>query len=279
MPVATLDLDAYFERIGHRGERAPTLATLQAIVARHAQAIPFENLNPLLGWPVRLDLASLQRKLVHERRGGYCFEHNLLLWEVLRTLGYTVSGLAARVRWNAPADAVTARNHMLLRIELAAGTHIADVGFGGMTLTAPLRLVAGTEQATPHEPFRLAAAGGDAFTLQALLRGEWKPLYVFDLQPQLPIDYEAANWYLSTHPQSHFVNGLMAARPLPDRRHALQNDTLTVHHLGGGSERRVLESPAQLREVLQGLFGIALPDTPALDDALAGVIARAAAQR
>src|SRR5688572_5787925 len=97
-----LDLDAYFERIGHRGPRPATLDTLAAIHALHPAAIPFENLDPFLGRPVRLDLPSLERKLVDERRGGYCFEHNLLLAAVLRRLGFAVTGLAARVLWNQP---------------------------------------------------------------------------------------------------------------------------------------------------------------------------------
>jgi N-hydroxyarylamine O-acetyltransferase len=103
-----IDLDAYFERIGYDGERAPTLATLRAIHARHATMIPFENLSPLLRQPVRLDLASLQDKLLHQGRGGYCFEQNLLLRAVLLALGFQVRGLAARVRWNVPDEVVTA---------------------------------------------------------------------------------------------------------------------------------------------------------------------------
>src|SRR5262249_35987587 len=118
LPEEQLDLDAYFERIGYAGERSPTLATLQAIHLRHATIIPFENLTPLLHQPVRLDLASLQHNLVQSGRGGYCFEQNLLLLAVLRALGFQVTGLAARVRWNVPDEVVTARGHMLLRVEL-----------------------------------------------------------------------------------------------------------------------------------------------------------------
>jgi N-hydroxyarylamine O-acetyltransferase len=94
---ARIDLDAYFERIGYAGERTPTLDTLRGIQACHPAAIAFENLNPLLGWPVRLDARSLQQKLVVDRRGGYCFEHNLLLGHVLNAVGFSVSGLAARI--------------------------------------------------------------------------------------------------------------------------------------------------------------------------------------
>ncbi|HYI01241.1 arylamine N-acetyltransferase [Hyalangium sp.] len=263
-----IDVNAYLARIGHAGAVRPTLETLRELVPLHARAIPFENLNPLLGLPVLLDAASLERKLVHEGRGGYCFEHNLLLKHVLEAIGFDVHGLAARVLWNQPEDALTARGHMLLRVNLEGQTLLVDVGFGGMTLTGVLRLEPGLEQATPHEPFRLLESGGD-FRMQARVRGEWKTLYRFDLQEQFQPDYEVTNYYLSTHPRSHFRTGLVAARAEADRRYALRNSQLTIHLLGGPSEVRVLTSAAELRESLERDFLLKLPEDPQLELALA----------
>lgn len=260
------DLDAYFERIGFRDPPRPDLQTLRGIHLQHALTIAFENLDPLLRRPVRLDLDSLERKLLRSRRGGYCFEQNQLLSLVLRTIGFRVTDLAARVVWNAPPGALRPRSHMLLRIDLEDGPYVADVGFGGLTLTAPLRLAADIEQRTPHETFRLVATD-DGFVLEALLQ-EWAALYRFDLQPQLPPDYEVANWYVSTHPQSHFVTSLIAARPFSGGRFALSNNQLSIHRLGGPSEQRTLHGPAELRAVLQETFGLALPDEPGLDETL-----------
>ena len=135
-----MDLGAYFTRIGFNGARAPTLATLRALHLAHAQSIAFENLNPLLGWRVALDLASLEEKLVRSRRGGYCYEQNALLAAALRELGFSVTGLAARVLWNVAEDAIRMRSHMLLKVDIDGEPHIADVGFGGLSLTGPLRL-------------------------------------------------------------------------------------------------------------------------------------------
>ena len=268
------DLDAYFARIGYSGPRPPTIDTLAAIHACHPQAIPFENLNPLLGWPVRLDAASLQQKLLREGRGGYCFEQNLLLYHALQALDYKVTGLAARVLWN-QEGAVRARSHMLLLVDLDRGPYVADVGFGGLTLTTPLRLATELEQATPHEPFRLIGTGG-AFVMQAHVGDAWKSLYRFDLQEQLLPDYEVTNWYLSNHPDSQFVTGLIAARTQPDRRYALRNNELVVHHVTGGTERHVLTSVAGMRKALEDPFRLALPVGPELDAALARLIPRAA---
>jgi N-hydroxyarylamine O-acetyltransferase len=262
-----LDLDAYFGRIGYRGSRAPTLETLQAIHLRHALAIPFENLDPLLRRPVRLDPASLQEKLVRDRRGGYCFEHNLLFKAVLDALGFQVAGLAARVLWNLPDGVTLPRTHMLLRIALDGQDYLADVGFGGQTLTTPIRLLANIAQPTPHEPFRLLAADG-GFVMQAQLGGAWKPLHRFDLQPQLLPDYELANWYVSTHPESRFVKNLTVAMPAPGRRYALFNNEFTVHGLDGQSERRRLSGAREIRGVLEEVFGLVMPADPKLDAAL-----------
>ncbi|MBN9121795.1 MAG: arylamine N-acetyltransferase [Planctomycetes bacterium] len=263
--MATIDVDAYFQRIGYTGGRAPTLETLRAIHLRHAETIPFENLNPLLKWPVKLDPASIERKLVHERRGGYCFEQNQLLRHALEGLGFRVSGLAARVLWYVP-DGVTPRTHMVLRVKADGEEYIADVGFGSQTLTGPLRLVPDVAQDTPHGPFRLRPVGGE-FVMESEIRGEWRPLYRFDLSEHHPIDYEVANWYVSTCPASQFTTTLIAARPAPGKRYVLRDNDLGVH-TRDGTERRILTSAAELREALTGVFGIALPEGPELDVAL-----------
>jgi N-hydroxyarylamine O-acetyltransferase len=271
--TAAFDLDAYFQRIRYAGDRSPALATLQAIHLRHTEAIPFENLNPFLGWPVPLDAQSLQEKIVRDGRGGYCFEQNLLLNHALDALGFRVTGLAGRVLWNAPDGTVARRSHMLLRVDLAEGSYIADVGFGGQTLTGPLRLEPGAEQATPHEPFRLTTVGVE-YILQAKIAGEWKTLYRFDLREEVLPDYEVINWYLSNHPTSRFVTGLIAARPAPGRRYALFNNEFAVHHLNGQTDRRLLATAAELRETLEDAFQLRLPNAPELDAALERVTAR-----
>lgn len=267
---SSIDLDAYFQRIGHDGDRAPTLETLRAIQLRHVQTIPFENLNPLLGLPVPLDPASLQHKLIQERRGGYCYEQNLLLRDVLRALGFRVTGLAARVVWNAPEGAIRPQSHMLLLVDLDGSPHLADVGFGGQSPTAPLRLEPDAEQPTPHGLYRLIQSPRD-YILESQVQGAWRPLYHFTLQEQETVDYEVANWYVSTHPSSHFRHNLFVARAAPGgRRLALRRNELTTHHPNAESEHRLLTTPAEIREALETTFGITPPEVPNLDSVLAG---------
>ena len=266
----SIDLDAYFRRIGLKGEVAADLPTLQAIQFAHVAAIPFENLSPLLGEAVRLDAASLEDKLVRRGRGGWCFEHNLLLAHVLRALGFSLQTLAARVRWNVAAGTTTPRSHCLLLVDIEGERHVADVGFGGLTLTAPLALREG-EQATPHERHRLVREG-DGYALEAKVAGEWQRLYVFDLVPALQADYEVSNWYLANHPESLFVKGLVAARADVDRRHALRNGRYSIHYRDGRTERQVITDAAELKRVLAEDLKIPLPNGDALDGKLEAVL-------
>ncbi len=269
MPI---DLDAYLKRIGYAGPRAPTLATLQAVHALHPRAIAFDSFDPWLGRPVSLDLATLQSKLVAQRRGGYCYEHNTLLWGALEALGFKVQGLSARVLYSTPPGGGRhPRNHMLMRVETPHGPHIADVGFGGLTLTGAIRLEAGIIQQTPHEAIRLMRAGDD-YVLEADAGGVWRQMYQFGLEEHIGPDYEVANYYMATHPRSPFVVRLVAARPLPDRRLALANTALSIHHLGGRTEKCVIGSAAELRRVLEQDFGVALPDDPRLAERLERIV-------
>lgn len=269
--TSVIDLDAYFERIGYTGARSPDLATLTAIVVHHTRSIPFENLDPLLGRPPELDPSSLQAKLVHDGRGGYCFEQNSLLRHVLDGLGFTTTGLAARVLWGREEGLpLPGRSHMVVRVDLPEGPHIVDVAFGGQTPTGVLRLEPGIEQTTAHEPFRLVEHDG-VLRMQSWVKDEWRSLYQFDLQPQLQVDYEVYNWHSATHPDSVFVNELVVARATIDGRYALRDGQITVHELDRGSDQRTLHSTAEVEAVLENTFGIDLStvDRPALRHHLA----------
>lgn len=256
--LSRLNLSAYFERIGYTGGPAATLETLRQIHFLHPQAIPFENLNPFLRLPVQLDLASLQQKLVFEGRGGYCYEQNLYLSHVLTALGFTVKGLSARVLWNVPEGVTNPRTHMLLQVMVDGMPYLADVGFGGLTMTSPLQLIPDLEQPTSHETLRLRRSG-DEFLLEALVREEWKPLYQFGLDGHLQPDYEVASWYLSNNPTSRFVNDVLAARTTPACRYTLRTNELAIHYPDRETERTVLTQATDLMNALENRFLIKLP--------------------
>lgn len=268
-----IDLDAYFARIGHSGPVAADLATLQTLHLAHPSSIPFESLDPLLGRPVRLDPASIQAKLVTGGRGGYCFEQNGLLRLVLEALGFAVTPLAARVRWMLAEDAPrTPLSHMLLKVDLPEGAYLADVGFGGQSPTAPLRMEPGLEQSTPHGDYRLMATAAGPLELQMRLptptpEARWQAMHRFTQEPQGPEDYETYNWRTSTHPASRFTNNLIASRVVGATRVNLLNRERTVHWRDGRTESEVLADATALSKALECDFGLRLDrgDLDALD--------------
>ncbi|MFM0726023.1 arylamine N-acetyltransferase [Paraburkholderia strydomiana] len=254
----TVNLENYFARIGYEGPRAATLEVLQAIHRLQPAAIPFENLNPLTRRPVELDLESVESKLITARRGGYCFEQNALFANVLMQLGFEVTPLLGRVLWGREFDAVPPRTHMVLRVDIGTDAWMADVGFGSVTLTAPLRLTAGLAQQTPLGTFRLADASRDALYLEVRAHDEsWARVYRFDLQPVEWIDYETSNWYTSTSPDSIFAGNLIVCRVLPQARLTLFNDQLNERAANGQivSERQLF-SADELAVCLRERFGL-----------------------
>jgi N-hydroxyarylamine O-acetyltransferase len=257
--MRTLDLASYLARIGYSGPKTATLETLQALHALHPAAIPFENLDVLLKRPIRLDVPSVAAKLVDRRRGGYCFEQNGLFQAALQELGFAVRGLAARPQWRRPEGLPPPRSHMVLLVSLPEGDFLADAGFGGLSLTAALRLDTEAAQPTPHGLFRLVRTE-DEFQLQVKAREGWEPVYQMSLHEQAAADWEMANWYTSAFPGSHFTERLTAARIVGDRRYGLLDNALSIHAPDGRTERRELQTPEELAAVLRDDFGIALPE-------------------
>jgi len=259
--MSDVDLESYFQRIGYSGPRAPTLATLNALVSRHIRSIPFENLDVLLGRPIRLDTASLQRKLILERRGGYCFEQNGLLLAVLEALGYDAAPISARARLQRTRDFTPPRTHLFVRVEIEGQSWLADVGVGALSPTAALRLEEDIEQPTLHETRRIVREGPLLFH-QARLGQEWADICEFTLEQMPPVDREVANWFTSTHPESHFRNRLLVARAGDNgTRVTLLNNELTVRDARTGeSAVRLIESPQALLAVLEAEFGLTFPE-------------------
>lgn len=254
----TLDLDGYFDRIDYHGAAEPTLEVLQGLMTAHTGSIPFENLDPLLGVPVDdLSPEALTDKLVRRRRGGYCYEQNGLLGYVLTEIGFRVRRLAGRVVWMLPPDSpLGAQTHTVLAVTFpgSQGSFLVDVGFGGQTLTSPIRLQTGNAQQTTHEPYRLNDRG-DGLVLQALIRDEWQPLYIFGTQTVPLVDLRVGSWYVSTHPSSIFVTSLMVARTTEDARYNLAGRNLTIHR-ADGSEKIRLDDAGAVVDVLVERFGI-----------------------
>jgi N-hydroxyarylamine O-acetyltransferase len=201
------DLEAYLARIGLSGQPA-----LRDVHRAHVTAIPFENLDAHRGVPVSLALADLQRKLVVERRGGYCFEQNLVLKAALEALGAQVEVMLARVRQGSAPGAVRPRTHLLLRVRADGTSWHADVGFGPTTLQEPIPFGPREVQNQSGWRFRVIQDGPEyvlqTATGQIAAGVGWADLYGFVPEPVPQVDLETSNWFTCTHPRSPFVTGL-----------------------------------------------------------------------
>ena len=195
-----MDLAPYLARVGLTDPR-PSLTDL---VWAHVTHIPFENLDVQLGKPIRIDLASVVDKLVHRRRGGYCFEQNTLMAEACARSNEVSE--AARV---GGATGPTPRSHMILR----TGELLVDVGFGGFVPPVPLRLVDGLEQKTQLGVYRFVREDGFRVLQARVGSRPFADVYAFTEEPHGPVDYEVMNHFTSTHPESRFVKNLIVTCP------------------------------------------------------------------
>jgi N-hydroxyarylamine O-acetyltransferase len=253
-------LDKYLARIGISGKVTPDHATLAAIHAAHVNAIPFEGLDPFLRRPVKLDLVSVQEKLVDSRRGGYCFEQNALLKAALETIGFKITGLGGRVRWMSPPDSpLGPREHMLLKVDLPDGPYLADVGFGACLLDTPLQLKVDAEQRTAMGTYRLTEVDG-LFTLSAKQPAGWRVKYAFNMEPQIQSDYELGNWFTSTNPLAPFLSMIIMERLSADKRYKLINRSFIIEERDGRvAAERLIDSADELRQVLDETFNVTPP--------------------
>lgn len=250
-----LDLDAYLRRIGYAGPLEIDAATLAGIHRAHAHSIAFENSDLMLGRPISLEVEDLQAKMVDRKRGGYCYEQNLLLAAALERIGFSVRGHAARVRVGGGLRPAT---HMLLTIDLGdEGRMIADVGFGGGGPLEPIPLRDGIEVQQGRWLFRLRHEGGVDWGLDNAAGMQWDDVHGFTDTPFHRSDYTIFSHYLSTHPRSPFRGRLFVQRSEDTVRHSLTGTTLTAQYPDATTTSRDLD-PRDLSAVLRDVFGIEL---------------------
>jgi N-hydroxyarylamine O-acetyltransferase len=250
-----LDVPAYLARVGLGALPAPTPGGLHELHRAHVAAIPFENLDIIVGRGVDVSLPAIQAKLVGRRRGGYCFEHNALFGALLDRAGFDVTRLSARVRMG--VDFVRARTHMALLVRADGRPWVADVGFGGDGLLEPIPLEHEAASRQGGWTYRVVRESEWTWVVQGMRPEGWLDLYGFTLEPQHPIDYVMANYFTSTHPLSSFTHLATAQRPSPDRRLTMRGRRL-VEALPDGTEEVHVVHAGDLEDVLLERFGIAL---------------------
>jgi N-hydroxyarylamine O-acetyltransferase len=252
-----LDLDAYFDRIQWGGSTRPTYETLAGVLRAHMSSIPFENLDVLLGRPIRLDLDGLQRKLVRARRGGYCFEHGTLFGAVIEAIGFRPVRHTACVIMFTPRAAAP-RTHMFLTVPVAEGTFVVDPGFGALAPRIPVPLLDSVEARIGPEAHWMAR-DGPHWILRSRTAGKESDCWLSTLEEDNPVDFEVGSHYVATHPGSPFVNRMMMRALTADGRVTVANRDVNIR-CGDMVEPVQLVDRSALRTLLITYFGFDLPE-------------------
>lgn len=251
------ELRMYLRRIGMPEEMTGSLETLKKLHLVHPKHITFENIDTFTGNIPSLNIEAIFNKLVKEKRGGYCYEQNSLFRAVLQTLGFRVKMHLARVLWSSKDGSENARSHMMLTTDIMGEKYLVDVGFGSVTLTAPVLF--NSHQDTPNGMFRLISLNNNFHRLDVFKNG-WLPIYKFSLEEvELP-DIEMANWYMATGPDSVFNRFLIITRVDENARYSLFNKEFNISYNDGNKESREITSKEDLKSVLINEFNLDLSE-------------------
>lgn len=247
--------ESYLRHLDIPAPKQPDLAYLDRLIAAHQNRVAFENVDVLLDRSIHIDADAVFAKVVERQRGGYCYELNNLFARLLLALGYQIELLGGRVRWGLPLDAPqTMLSHLMLRVLLPEGPHLADVGFGSAT---PWRAVPLTGEMPGDLPYRLRSQEDGTGEVQLEnFRAEtgWAACYRFGSEVNAWVDCIPRNWYTSTHPNSVFRQMLMTARSEGEWRLTLANGNFNKRHRDGRLETRKIEDASELVEVLRNDF-------------------------
>jgi N-hydroxyarylamine O-acetyltransferase len=255
-----MESEPYLTRIGFSKPVKPDVATLHELQLAHLLTVPFENLD--IGWvrPIRLDIDSLWTKLILQRRGGFCYELNGLFAELLKTIGYDVVYLNARV-FNSSGKPGMDFDHLalLVRTPEASERWLVDVGFGDSCLH-PLNFEDRSEQLQGLRAYRIDEVEDGYVTEQRNYDGTWERQYFFDLQPhRFPDEYEAGCLYHQTSPLSSFTRRSIISKATANGRISLETARLIVTQNGLRSERPV-HNQVEYQKLLKQHFGINIPE-------------------
>lgn len=263
--VDTLDLGTYLARLG-TVPGPPTSATLNAVHEAHVRTFTFDNIDVLLARHPGVRLAAVQAKFVGRGRGGYCFEHCVLLAAALHRLGFHVQRRLGRVGDAAAA----ARTHCVVVVSIDGEKWLADPGFG-LSLLRPIPLTDGAcddHGGWSYRLRRVPEGPGQAWALQRWRDDGWEPMHTHDELPVRPVDLDMANHFTSTWPASHFRRTLMVTRHLPGRHVTVTHRTVTIRRPGRPTEHRRLRDG----ELTSWLDELQVPLTGGEHDALRRVV-------
>ena len=256
-----MDVQAYLQRIGYQGALTPDIDLLRSLHRAHLFTVPFENLDIHLGREIVCDESRILRKIVNEKRGGFCYELNGAFAALLQALRFRVTLLSCRVA-RQDGSYGSEFDHLTLRVDLE-GPWLADVGFGDC-FVEPLRLDSRREQAQHGRVYRLTSPVSPVssidgvFGLEVMAEGKWKSEYAFTLQPRELSEFAGMCHYHQTSPESHFTRQRICSLATPEGRLTLSDNKL-IETRGHSRQETSLSGDHEWQAKLRELFGVVLP--------------------
>jgi arylamine N-acetyltransferase len=271
------NFDQYLSRIGlslDKSNLKADYATLALIMEGQSRCIAFENFDVVMQKTISISRPDVEKKLVDNLRGGYCWELNTLLQMALEEVGFSVSPRMCRVRWGKPDDTEepnTGFTHFALKVRTQDGSsYLADTGFGGTNSMAPINLGMKEEsQELPEGLFHVVSSKHEGFyVLELLVKNEWRPLYEWRDERAPLVDQECSNWFSCTYPKARFTTQFFTCRVIGEERHHILNNKYAIRR-GHGVEKQVTEEKindkSRLLELVDTVFGIKLSETEGID--------------
>ena len=249
----------YLKRIHYDGNSTADLSTLKRLQRRHLFHIPYENLDLLNQVPLSLEYEDLFRKIILNRRGGYCFELQGIYGYLLKSLGFSVTQYAGRFM-DEPGT-IQMRRHRLLVVDLDDGRYVCDVGVRSESPREPLKLAEDIVQTDGISEYRYIK---DPFYGWVLMQKEagkdWKPLLGFTEEIQIDVDYIMPSFFCERHPDSTFNKFMKISIFTEDSNLCIVGNTFKVYQGARVVERRELRTEAEAKTMLKEHFGIELPE-------------------
>ena len=252
--IAPTVISDYLHRIAYTGSRDPTAETLRHLHRAHMLSVPFENLDISLGRKIVCEEEGFLRKIVEQRRGGFCYELNGAFAALLRELGFEVTLLSARVP-REDGSSSPEFDHLALRVDLE-GPWLADVGFGDL-FNGPVRLETGQEQEQDGRRFRIVEQDGRLQLDRTGPDSRWRRQYSFTLVPRGLDEFAPMCHYHQTSPESPFTRKKVCSMATPDGRITISDRRLIITTNGEKKERQ-LNSEDEWQCALQEYLGIVL---------------------
>ncbi len=246
-----MNTERCLQRLDYDGPRDPSLWTLRSLQLAFLLHVPFENLDIFLGREIALSSKAVFEKIVNRKRGGVCYELNILFFDLLTALGFRVDYVSARMVKKAGIG--PEYDHMVLITKLEH-EYLVDVGHGHYC-REPLRIDGKSTSSAGGNEYRVDRCGKDYALYSRHANGAWSPRFVFSRPPRLCSEFDSMNRYHQTSPKSPFTRRRLVALATDDG-HLSAIDRRLIIVSRKGKKRIELDSEDAYRECLRQYFGI-----------------------